>query len=134
MIVILKNTSNTCSFTLNENQTTTTHDWVFEFTHTVTGGVKTFTATDVSLYPRWNEFVIIDNSTEDAFNGTMNFELGDHTYKVYEMAQSSPVDLDTDNALALVEQGLVYVYDPYATETNYFSVDDTKSSGQFDEE
>lgn len=131
MIIIEKNSTNTCVFTLNENQTVTDHDWVFVFTHDFTGEVKTFTATDISTYPRFNEFVITDNTTENLFNGTVDLAIGDHTYKVYEMTQGSPADLDVNNALAMVEQGKVSVIDTDAIEPNYFDTDDTKNSGEF---
>ena len=134
MIVIEKNSSNVCVFTLNENQTSTVHDWVFEFIHEFTGQTKTFTATDTSGVFRFNQFTITDNPTENLFNGTVNLELGDHFYFVYEMAQTSPVNLDTNASLALVETGKVFVYDPLATEPNYFSVDESKNSGEFNEE
>lgn len=134
MITIQKNTSNVCVFTLNEKQTTTDHYWLFKFTHTVTGEDKIFTADDVSLYPRWNEFVITDSVTEDATEGVMTFELGDHTYSVYEMPESSPISLDPDDALTIVETGLVNVYDPNVSDPNSFDVDSEKNSGQFDEE
>ena len=134
MIIIKKNNANTCIFTLNENQTSTIHDWVFVFTHDATGEVKTFTSTDLSGVFRFNEFIITDDPTENYFNGTCNFALGDHTYIAYEMAQTSPVNLDITAALAVVESGKVYVYDPNSDDTNYFSVDDTKNSGEFNEE
>ena len=94
MILIRKNNTNTRVFTLNENATEDTHDWVFVFTHDMTGEVKTFSLPDISLYPAYNEFEITEG-------GSLVLRLGDHSYKVYEMAISSPIDLDINNALAM---------------------------------
>lgn len=134
MIILEKNNANTCVFTLNENQTTTTHDWVFVFTHDTTGQTKTFTGTDISTVERFNEFIITDNPTENFFDSTCDFEIGSYSYVAYEMAQTSPVNLDITAALAQVEVGRAYVYDPNADEVNYFTEDDTKNSGEFNEE
>lgn len=134
MIVIEKNTSKNCTFTLNENQTITDHDWLFEFTHEMTGEVKLFTGTDISQYPQYNEFIITDSTTENAYNSTMDFRIGTHKYVVYEMAVESPVNLNPLDSLAIVEDGMATVLDPNAATDNYFNEDESKNSGEFNEE
>jgi len=126
MIIIKKNITENKTFTLNEKAVSLTHDWVFVFKHEMTGEIKTFSYPDISEFESYNEFEF--NETE------LDLRLGDHTYKVYEMPVSSPVDLDITNAYGIAETGKVNVYDPSQAEPNEFNVDDTKNSGEFNEE
>lgn len=120
MITLQKNASSTVVVTLSEKTTTATGHYLFEFTHQMTGEVKIFTADDTSTATgRYNQFTIIDDTIEDPYDGTMNFQMGFHTYTIYNMALTSPFDLDPDNAIEVVEVGKVFVSGPEDT-TEYF--------------
>ena len=134
MIYITKGQANTVVLTLNENATTTTHDWLFEFVNDVTGETKTFTAFELSTNTgRYNKFTFTESSTENVYNGTIELtDSGFWTYTVFEMAVSSPVSLVKANALATVETGKVWVYDSTANPITVFVGDsNTKNSKTF---
>lgn len=134
MIYIAKNTSNTVVLTLNEKQTLTNPDFLFEFVHDDTGEQKLFTTNDLSSYTdRFNKFTITDNTTEDEYNGTMDFQKGFHHYTIYEMTQGSPNDLDPDNAVSTLETGKVYVEDTTNSDVE-FTEDDETNNVTFDED
>lgn len=134
MIQVIKNQANTVVVTLKEKQTLTNPDFLFEFTHDITGQVKLFTAVDTSAYTdRFNSFTITDNTTELPYSGQMNFNEGYHSYKVYEMNNASPVDLDPDNAVTVLETGKVEVIDDSASTDVSFDEDDTINNVCFDE-
>lgn len=132
---IVKNTSNKIVLTLSENQTTTSHDWLFEFTSLVTGEVKYCHAVDISAYTdRYNEFSIIDNATENAINGTLDFSpTGSWTYRVYEMTVASPPSLTPSGYLAIVEEGSLKVYSSTETTISTFDDDEDKDNAVFDQ-
>lgn len=111
MILINPNTINKVVLTLNEKQTISNPDWLFEFINDTTGEIKIFHATDISLATaRYNEFIVTDNSIENPYNGTMNFRpVGYWSYTIYEMNATSPIDLDPANAVGIVEIGKVYI-------------------------
>jgi len=109
MITINKGQTNEVSVTLNEKITITNPSFVFVFTNDTTGTTKTFTATDTSLTPvRFNRFSIIENVTEDVYNGTISLtNQGFWSYSIYETPYASPIDL-TDLGAEL-ESGKVKV-------------------------
>lgn len=110
MIRIQKGQSNQVFLTLKELSTLASPLYLFKFTHEMTGETKIFHATDVSTeLNRYNEFNIIESSTEDLHNGTVELLQGFHKYIVYEMNDASPADLDPDNAVGIVEYGKVFV-------------------------
>lgn len=121
MITINKSSSNDVVVTLTEKVTTVSVDYfLFVFTHVMTGELKKFTATNISTaVGRYDEFTIIDNSTEDPYNGKMNFREGFHEYVIYNMPSSSPISLDPNDAIEIVEVGKVTVIGT-ANETKYF--------------
>jgi hypothetical protein len=49
------------------------------------------------------------------------------------MAESSPRNLDTDDSLSMVANGMVEVYDGAEGSVNNFEEDDTKDNPVFDE-
>lgn len=130
---LLKNTTNEVVLTLTEKATQTTHDWLFEFKNETTGVIKYCSAVDISLYPaRYNEFVIIDSSTEDPSNGTLDFSLtGTWSYKVYEMPVASPPSLTPTGYLAICETGSVKVADPTETTIENFNAEEVKNNAVF---
>lgn len=108
MILINKNSSNNCILTLSERTTLTNVKYLFEFTNDSTKEVKTFISADISLNKlRYNEFVIIENATENLLNGTVSLTVGDWKYNIYE--QTSSTNLIVANSGALVENGKVEV-------------------------
>lgn len=132
---IVKNTANTVVLELDQNATTTSHDWLFEFTNEMTGEVKYCSASDTSLYTdRYNKFVITDSTVENAYAGTLNFKpTGSWTYKVYEMTVASPPSLTPSGYLAIVDEDSLKVYDSTETTNVNFDAEDTKNNGAFDD-
>lgn len=132
---IRKNTANTVVIPLSQNQSSSVHDWLFEFRNETTGDIKRCIAEDISLFPaRYNEFIITDSETEDPYNGTLNFSpTGSWTYKAYEMPITSPPSLDPANALKLVREDIFQVYDPNENTNVTFDTDEGKSNVVFDE-
>lgn len=109
MILINKNTTNNTVLTLAEKTTLTDVVYLFEVINDASQEVKCFIATDISPNPvRYNEFNLIENTTEDLLNGTFSLELsGFYTYNIYE--QSSTTNLDPLQATNLVETGKLNV-------------------------
>lgn len=131
---IQKNISNTVVLTLSEKQTSTIHDWLFEFTNDSTGEVKYCAALDSSAYvSRYNEFTITDSTTEDPYNGTLNFSpTGQWSYRVYEMPDSSPPALTTTGYLAICEEGMLIVYDSTENARTSYDEDENKSNAVYE--
>ena len=129
---IVKNTSNTVVVTLDEKAVSTTHDWLFEFKNEQTGGIKYCSADDISLYPeRYNEFVIVDAPVEIPLNGTLNFNSGSWSYKVYEMPVASPPSLTPAGYLAICETGSLKVFDTTEDVNISFNGDNEKYNAVF---
>jgi hypothetical protein len=132
---LVKNQANTVALTLNENQSTTLHDWLFEFTNEFTGDVKYCSAVDVSLWPdRYNKFTITDSTIENAASGTLDFTpTGTWSYKIYEMPVASPPSLTTTGYLKIVKTGVAIVYDSTETTNTNFNAEETKNNGVFND-
>ena len=109
MILINKNTSNTVILTLSEKTTLTNAKYLFEVTNDMSNDIKCFIAADISTNKlRYNEFVFIENVTEDLLNGTFSLTLsGFYKYNVYE--QVSTTNLDPALALNLIDKGKLNV-------------------------
>ena len=109
MILINKNTSNTVVLTLSEKTTLTNAKYLFEVTNDMSNDVKCFIAADISTNKlRYNEFVFIENVTEDLLNGTFSLTLsGFYKYNVYE--QTSTTNLNPLLALNLIDKGKLNV-------------------------
>jgi hypothetical protein len=91
----------------------------------VTGQIKLFTALDISTSTtRYNSFNIIENVTENLYNGTVSLTEGYWTYTIYQMTPSSPVDLNPVNAVKIVEVGKVLVNDLTPSTDVTFNTDD----------
>jgi len=135
MIYIRKNQANTVVLTLNEKATSTTHDWLFEFTNELTGQTKLFTAFELSSNTsRYNEFVITESATENLYNGTVTLSpTGYWNYTIYEMADTSPTILLPASAIGVVETGKVFVYDSTENINYTFTSDESKNNQVFDQ-
>lgn len=130
---IVKNTANIIVLELDQNATSTTHDWLFEFTNEMTGEVKYCSAADVSLYTdRYNKFTITDSATENAANATLNFTpTGSWTYRVYEMTVASPPALVPTGYLAIVDENSLKVYSSTETNNVNFDANEDKDNAVF---
>lgn len=135
MIKIIKGESRDIIVTLNENQTLTNPDFLFEFTNDTTGETKIFTQFDSSEYPeRYNLFVITDSTTELPYNGQMDFSpVGYWSYNIYETVQASPNSLVVPSPGYLLESGKVWVVDNTASTDMYFDDEDNINNVCFDE-
>lgn len=108
MILINKNSVNTCILTLSERTTLTNAKYLFEFINDSTKQTKTFLCADISTNKeRCNEFVITENATENLLTGTVSLTIGDWKYNIYQ--QTSTTNLIVANSGALVENGKVEV-------------------------
>lgn len=109
MILITKNTTNNRMLTLAEKTTLTNVVYLFEVISDASGSVKCFIAEDISPNPiRYNEFDLIENTTEDLLNGTFSLDLeGFYKYNIYE--QTSTTNLDPTLATNLIETGKLNV-------------------------
>lgn len=109
MILITKNTTNNIILTLAEKTTLTNVVYLFEIINNASSEVKCFIAEDISPNPiRYNEFNLIENTTEDLLNGTFELELsGFYKYNIYE--QTSTTNLDPTLATNLIETGKLNV-------------------------
>ena len=108
MILINKNSANTCILTLSERTTLSNVKYLFEFINDSTKQTKTFLCTDISTNKeRFNEFVITENTTENLLTGTVSLTIGDWKYNIYQ--QTSTTNLIVANSGALVENGKVEV-------------------------
>ena len=114
MILINKNSSNEVVLTLSEKTSITSPTYLFEFTNDSTKQTKVFISADLSINKeRYNEFNIIETSTEVPLTGRVSLTVGDWKYKIYQ--QASTTNLVVANASGLVENGRVEVK---GTETN----------------
>lgn len=108
MILINKNSSNTVVLTLAERTTLTNVVYLFEFIKDgSTGNPKYFIVQDISVNKlRYNEFNIIESTTENLLIGRVNLSVADYKYNIYEQTSTtnlSPVGLNK------VEEGKVQV-------------------------
>lgn len=109
MILINKNSTNNVILTLAEKTTLENVVYLFEVINDASSEVKCFIADDVSINKiRYNEFNLIENTTENLLNGTFELELaGFYTYNIYE--QTSTTNLDPTLATNLIETGKLNV-------------------------
>lgn len=84
--------------------------FLFEFINTITNEVKTFTTADVSPAKcNYHTFQIVNDTPEDFYTGIVDLDSGFWTYTVYEMPEVSPLSLDKNDALQIVDYGKVLV-------------------------
>lgn len=134
MITIEKNTTNRVVMRgLNENKTLTNSDFVFEFINDLTKDVVIFAVADTSTTCFWNEFMIEETTTIDLYNGMIELVYtGFWSYTVYEMATSSPIDLDITNAVAVLGTGKVLVKGIVAEPAAFTQASDSTPTVAFD--
>jgi hypothetical protein len=109
VILINKNSTNNVILTLAEKTTLEDVVYLFEVINDASSDVKCFIADDISPNKiRFNEFNLIEDTTEDLLNGTFELELaGFYTYNIYE--QTSTTNLDPTLAANLIETGKLNV-------------------------
>lgn len=94
--------------------------YLFKLTHRISGVEHLFVA-DVSVdNPRYTA-VDVRTDTDDINNALLT-ETGYYDYEVY--VQTSSTNLDPDNAIAMIEQGLLYVFGQDITTTPTISASD----------
>lgn len=133
---IIKGQANKVAATFTEKATESDSDWLLKFSNDTTGLSKIFAVYDISEYKdRANVFYITESDNEDLQEGRVSLSpSGQWTYTAYEMAPSSPRNLDPDDALGIVETGRVLVYDSTESSKIFFDEDDTKNNKVFDVE
>lgn len=136
MITIIKNTKNKVALTLSEESSLTTQDWLLKLTNDVTGAEtqRVVALHDISEPPsRANIFEITESDSEDLLQSVVSLSpSGQWTYEAYEMAPSSPRNMDPSQAVKLVEAGRCLVVDPYETHNNFFDEHENKNSPVFE--
>lgn len=132
---IKKGQSNSVALTLNEKRQESDSEFIVKFTQDFNGNSKVVGLTDISEYPvRSNIFNITESETELLAHGVVNLETtGQWDYTVYEMEQSSPRNLDPEDAIKIVETGICIVTDDSESVVKTFTVDETKNTPSFDE-
>jgi len=132
---ILTNRENVVVLTLQERCTTANPEFIIKFYNEITRESKVIAVTDESDYTeRYNLFRITETTDQDFVHSHVSLSpTGSWTYTAYEMAESSPRNLDPDDALSEVETGICEVVDPGDSQVNHFEEDETNGS-VFDED
>lgn len=134
---IQKGIDNTVVLTLSEKSTLLSPEYLIEFTSNLAGSKtsKVVALTDVSDYiESYNKFIITESNTEDLQNSVVYLSpVGKWSYVVYEMESSSPRNINTADAVGIVETGICEV-EGVDEVRNVFDEDETKNNGVFDEE
>lgn len=130
---ILKNSVNKVALTLTEKAVNADSEFLLKFYNETTGGVKVVAVDDISQYPlRSNVFLVTENITEDLSNGTVYLSpVGQWSYWAYEMAPSSPRNLNVADALKIVEEGICEVKGEDAS-LGIFTEDEDKNNPVFE--
>lgn len=134
---IQKGIDNTVVLTLSEKSTLLSPEYLIEFISNLAGGKtsKVVALTDISDYVEsYNKFIITESNTEDLQNSIVYLSpIGKWSYIVYEMESSSPRNMNTADAVGIVETGICEV-EGVDEVRNVFDEDETKNNGVFDEE
>lgn len=111
MILLQKDTINTCVFSLAEKTTITasTPYYLFSFVNQESNEQTLFTGVDLSTCSnRYNKFdITVSAGTEVLTASTINIEYGMYDYTVYSM--TGQTNLDITGTTETVEVGLAYV-------------------------
>lgn len=133
---IVKNSTNKIALTLTEKATTVNHDWLLKLTNDTVGltSTRVIALTDIGEYPeRANIFLITESGDEDLVNSTVNLSpAGQWTYYAYEMAPSSPRNMNPAQALKMVESGRCLVTDPTEITNHFFNDEEVKNTPVFE--
>lgn len=134
---IQKGIDNTVVLTLSEKSTLLSPEYLIEFTSNLAGAKtsKVVAITDISDYVEsYNKFIITESNTEDLQNSIVYLSpIGKWSYIVYEMESSSPRNMNTADAVGIVETGICEV-EGLDEVRSVFDEDETKNNGVFDEE
>ena len=133
---LIKNQENTVILNLQAEASTANPEFIIKFTSEVTKEEKVIAVTDESNYTeRHNKFTITETEDEDFVHSAIDLSpSGQWAYVAYEMAASSPRNLDTADALKQVGSGIAIVHDSTEGQVNNFDEDDTQTNPVFDEE
>jgi hypothetical protein len=114
MITINKGEINKVVLTLSERTTIVDATYLFTFINDQSGVIKSFIAEDISGNKiRFNQFAIEENTVENLLNGVVSLDQeGSWTYAIRE--QASPTNLVVANSGAIVEIGIVKIFDSSA--------------------
>jgi hypothetical protein len=132
---IVRGQTNKIALTLTEKATDENSDFIIELTNDVSGKAKIFSVFDISEFPyRANIFLLTETENEDLSDGKIYLPItGQYTYRAYEMASSSPRNLNKSDAIKEVEIGRCTVYDPNEVSNVTFNEDENKDNAVFDE-
>lgn len=118
MLIIRKGQSNTIVVTLNEKNTLSNPNYLFEFENKVTKAKAYCVPTDISQYKdRYNEFAITETANPANLNQITLATTGEWVYRIYEQASST--NINPSLAGAIVETGLCTVNGANSTQTVY---------------
>lgn len=111
MISINKGEINKVVLTLSERTTIVGATYLFTFINDQSDVIKSFIAVDISSNKiRYNQFAIEENTVENLLNGVVSLnQEGSWTYAIRE--QASPTNLVVANSGAIVEIGIVKVFE-----------------------
>lgn len=128
MIKIIKGQTNSCIFTLNEKITLDTPGIILDLYSNANKTNKLLWLNDDVTYNanRYNQYDIVENDIEDLDNQIVSLPIGTYDYFVW---QTDSATLSTDNALNVIESGLVKVV---GTSSNDYTLDDTEISYTFE--
>lgn len=132
---LVKSIQNTVTLRLQANASTANPQWLFKLTCDQTGQSKVFAAEDISDFTEaYNLFRITEGSSEDLSNGHVSLSpSGTWTCDVYEMAASSPRNLNVEDAIKKVKTEICIVYDGTEGEVNNFTEEEDRDNPVFDE-
>jgi len=134
-VEINKNSVNKIAVTFSEKATYSNSEWLIKFTNDVNGanGSRVIAVDDISLFKtRSNIFYITESNTEDLPNAIVKLDPpGSWTYIAYEMAPSSPRNMDIEDAIGIVEEGICDVVDLSKPEVITFKTDNEKNNYTF---
>lgn len=100
-----------------QNQVNPYFTW--KLTDKDSNAITIFCADDFSYAPYyWNAFTVSVSSTQSGLtHGIINVPASIFSYEVYEMA--NPYDLNLDNAIGLVENGLITINATYSAPQSF---------------
>lgn len=136
-MLIKKNTvNNNITLTLTEKASAVNSDWLLKLTNDIAGSdsERLIALHDIGEYPsRANIFNITESVNEDLVNSIVCLNpTGQWSYEIFEMAPSSPRNMDTSQAIKMVETGRCFVEDDNELKENFFNDEDKKNSAVFE--
>lgn len=131
MVLINKNTTNFCYFTLTEKATLAAPYYLFKLESIDTSDITIFSATDLSSnVERYNKFMITETgATLNYTAGTISLNPGEYNYTAYEM--TGRTNLDISGTTGIVEIGQIFVSGATSTSYTYTASDDDTTDVYF---